>query len=259
MEPRGLDELVRLTTELLPAVVRRAFISAQSIAIDLKADQGRGVVVAATGAAAVAAAVPVPAADAVMLMPTQLGMLAGVTAVFGVDLSDEQAKKLISAVTAGSKVCRRSGKRWSSSSRSTSRWERPERDGRCALTGAMGEAYVRLCIEMLRREAAGKPMPDADMLEFFTSAYQGILRKSKQESGRAETAQPAVTAGPADRAPKAPPRSRAARPGAKPRSSVLAARSADGTPAKRTSSSRASGTKTAAKLSSRPRKPSADS
>jgi uncharacterized protein (DUF697 family) len=99
MEPRGLDELVRLTTELLPAAVRRAFISAQSIAIDLKADQGRGVVVAATGAAAVAAAVPVPAADAVMLMPIQLGMLAGVTAVFGVHLSDEQAKKLISAVT----------------------------------------------------------------------------------------------------------------------------------------------------------------
>jgi hypothetical protein len=119
MEPRGLDELVRLTTELLPAAVRRAFISAQSIAIDLKADQGRGVVVAATGAAAVAAAVPVPAADAVMLMPIQLGMLAGVTAVFGVDLSDEQAKKLISAVTGGQQGLQKIGQRWSSSSRST--------------------------------------------------------------------------------------------------------------------------------------------
>ena len=29
-----------------------------------------------------------------------------------------------------------------------------------ALTGALGEAYIRVCSEMLRRKAAGKPMPD---------------------------------------------------------------------------------------------------
>lgn len=257
LKPRGLDELVLLTTELLPAAVRRAFISAQRIAIDLKADQGRGVVVAATGAAAVAAAVPVPAADAVMLMPVQLGMLAGVTAVFGVDLSDEQAKKLIGAVTGGQQGVQKIGQKLAGQlARYVPGGNVLNATVAAALTGAMGEAYVRLCIEMLRREAAGKPMPDADMLKFFTSAYQGLLRKSK-ESGPTEAAHAAATTGPAAGPSKAPTRSRAARSGVKPRSSAPAAKSADGTSAKRTSrSSRASSAETAAKPSSRPSKPS---
>jgi uncharacterized protein (DUF697 family) len=260
LKPRGLDELVRLTTELLPAAVRRAFISAQSIAIDLKADQGRGVVAAATGAAAVAAAVPVPAADAVMLMPIQLGMLAGVTAVFGVDLSDEQAKKLIGAVTGGQQGLQKVGQQLVKQlAKYVPGGNVLNATVAAALTGAMGEAYVRLCIEILRREAAGKPMPDADMLKFFTAAYQGILRRSKPASGQAEAAQPAATATPQTGATKAPPRARAARAGTKPRGSESAAKSAGGTSAKRTSSSRASSTKTSAKPSSRPRKPSTDS
>jgi hypothetical protein len=47
------------------------------------------------------------------------------------------------------------------------------------LTGALGEAYVRLCAEMLRRQAAGRPMPDPEMIEFLMDMYGSLLRKTK--------------------------------------------------------------------------------
>ena len=43
---RGLEELVRLTNDVLPEAVRRAFVNAQGVVIDLKVDQSRAVVVA---------------------------------------------------------------------------------------------------------------------------------------------------------------------------------------------------------------------
>jgi hypothetical protein len=46
-----------------------------------------------------------------------------------------------------------------------------------ALTGALGEAYVRLCAEMLRRRAAGRPMPDPEMIDFLMDMHGSLLRK----------------------------------------------------------------------------------
>ena len=36
-----------------------------------------------------------------------------------------------------------------------------------------------MCSEMLRRKAAGKPMPEAEMLSQFVDAYETILRKPR--------------------------------------------------------------------------------
>ena len=58
LKPRGLEELVRLTNDLLPEAVRRAFTNAQGVVIDLKVDQSRAVVVGASATAAAAAAAP---------------------------------------------------------------------------------------------------------------------------------------------------------------------------------------------------------
>ena len=54
-------------------------------------------VVAASAAAAGAAAAPVPMADAMLLHPIQLGMLAGITAIFGLELSKDQTSGLLRA------------------------------------------------------------------------------------------------------------------------------------------------------------------
>jgi uncharacterized protein (DUF697 family)/GTPase SAR1 family protein len=173
---RGLEELVRLTNDVLPEAVRRAFVNAQGVVLDLKADQARAVVVAASAAAAGAAAAPVPMSDAVLLKPIQLGMLAGITAIFGVELSKDQTSGLLKAAV-GQGAIERAGK--------TLVMKLP--GGNVinaavagALTGALGEAYVRLCSEILRRQAQDKPMPDPDMVDFLMEVYNRLLRRASR-------------------------------------------------------------------------------
>ena len=50
-----------------------------------------------------------------------------------------------------------------------------------ALTGALGEAYVRLCAEILRRQAAGRPMPDPEMVDFLMDDVRQPAAKSQPD------------------------------------------------------------------------------
>jgi uncharacterized protein (DUF697 family)/GTP-binding protein EngB required for normal cell division len=180
---RGLEELVRLTDQVLPEAVRRAFVNAQGVVLDLKVDRARAVVVATSAAAAGAAAAPVPTSmsDAMLLRPLQLGMLAGITNIFGVELSNDQVLGLLKGAVgqggmekAGKKLVKELAKHLPGGNVVNATVA-------AALTGALGEAYVRLCAEMLRREAAGEPMPNAEMAAVFLDMYNNLLRKSSSE------------------------------------------------------------------------------
>src|SRR4051794_9915226 len=177
---RGLEELVRATNDVLPEAVRRAFVNAQGVVIDLKADQSRAAVVAASAAAAAAAAAPVPMSDAMLLRPIQLGMLAGITAIFGLELSKDQSRSLLKAAV-GQGSMELAGKRLVKELSSHVPGGNVLNAAVAgALTGALGEAYVRLCAELLRRKAAGKPIPDPEMTEFLLEMYNGLLRRSNR-------------------------------------------------------------------------------
>ena len=52
-----------------------------------KAQQAHTVIGAAATSAAAAAAIPIPFADALLLVPIQLSMLAGISVVFGLETS----------------------------------------------------------------------------------------------------------------------------------------------------------------------------
>jgi uncharacterized protein (DUF697 family)/GTP-binding protein EngB required for normal cell division len=186
IKPRGLEELVRITNELLPEAVRRAFINAQGVVIDLKVDQSRTVVVAATAAAAGAAAAPIPGSDAALLQPIQLGMLAGISAIFGIELSNEQVMKLVKSVIGQGGIQKLGKTLVKQLAKYVPGGNVLNATVAAALTGALGEAYIRLCAEALRREAAGKPMPDAEMLKYFTDAYEALLRKPGRTANGSE-------------------------------------------------------------------------
>jgi uncharacterized protein (DUF697 family)/GTPase SAR1 family protein len=183
LEPRGLEELVRLTNELLPEAVRRAFTNAQGVVVDLKIDQSRAVVVGATAAAAAAAAAPIPASDAMVLKPIQLGMLAGISAIFGTELSRDQLTSVLKSVI-GQGGMQRVGKRLVKElAKHVPGGNIANATVAAALTGALGEAYIRLSAEMFRRQAAGRPMPDAEMLRFFMDTYETLLRRPAGAGG----------------------------------------------------------------------------
>lgn len=177
---RGLEELVRRTNDILPEAVRRAFVNAQGVVLDLKVDQSRAVVVAASAAAAGAAAAPIPMSDAALLRPIQLGMLASITTVFGIDIKADKVLSLAKGLV-GQGGMEQAGKRL------VKELAKHVPGGNVVnaavagtLTGALGEAYIRLCAETLRRQADGRPLPDA---EFLLDAYRGLLAKRASPPG----------------------------------------------------------------------------
>lgn len=177
LAPMGLEELVERTNGILPEAVRRAFINAQGVVIQLKANQARGIVAALSVAAGGVGAAPIPVPDAAVLMPVQLGMLAGITAVFGIDMTNEGAGNLIRGLV-GSGGMTLAGRQLAMTLLKVIPGVNLINAGvATALTAALGEAYIQLCSEMLRRQAAGKPMPEAEMLPFLLDAYQKAFKK----------------------------------------------------------------------------------
>ncbi|HVW27038.1 MAG TPA: DUF697 domain-containing protein [Polyangiaceae bacterium] len=96
---RGLPELVDATMTVIPEGQRTAFAAAQRVSLDVKQRRARIVVASAATAAAAVGASPIPFADAVLLIPIQIGMLASISVTFGLDLDDAFLASLISSVT----------------------------------------------------------------------------------------------------------------------------------------------------------------
>ena len=177
IEPRGLEELIRLTHRILPEAVRRAFTNAQGLVISLKVDDARLIVAGSTAVAAGIGAAPIPVPDAWLLLPVQLGMLAGITASFGIDMSTDSTTKLVRGLV-GSGGISAVGRTMAGTLLKVVPGGGFITGGVAAgLTAALGEAHIQLCSELLRRQAAGQPMPDSEMLTFLLANYQRRFKR----------------------------------------------------------------------------------
>jgi uncharacterized protein (DUF697 family)/GTP-binding protein EngB required for normal cell division len=98
---KGLSELVDVTMEVVPEGHRNAFAAAQKASLSQKRSRAHIVVGTAATTAAAIGATPIPFSDAMLLVPVQIGMLASISAVFGLRLSEGFVATLVSsAVTA---------------------------------------------------------------------------------------------------------------------------------------------------------------
>ncbi len=100
--PMGLVELVELTSEVIPEGQRNAFSAAQRVSLDQKKARAHKVVLGAATAAATAAAAPIPGSDWFTIVPIQVGMLAGVSAAFGLPIQEGTLKTLVASAVTGS-------------------------------------------------------------------------------------------------------------------------------------------------------------
>lgn len=184
ISPRGLEELVERTNDILPEAVRRAFANAQGVVIRLKANQARAVIGTSTVAAAGIGAVPIPIPDAAVLMPVQLGMIASINAIFGIETSSDRAVNLIRGLVGQGGIAVVGRQIAANLLKVIPGVSVINASVAAALTAALGEAYIQLCTEMLRRQAAGKPMPEADMLPFLLDAYQKAFKKPRSRKNK---------------------------------------------------------------------------
>ena len=95
VEPYGLERLIELTLQLVPEETHRAFINAQQIDLDLKVKQARSWAHTYVSTAFGVGFVPIPVADATLLIPMQITMLAHLSAIFGVSLDKAQLVSLV--------------------------------------------------------------------------------------------------------------------------------------------------------------------
>ena len=96
-KPRGVAELAQLISDAIPEGVREAFAAIQCANLDLKKKKAHSIVIGAAAGAAAIGAVPIPSSDAALLVPEQIAMMAGITAVFGIPVDKATLTAILSA------------------------------------------------------------------------------------------------------------------------------------------------------------------
>lgn len=167
----GLTDLVEATMELIPEAFQRAFAAAQKASLDHKKNGAHKVVVGAAATAGGIGAVPIPFADAAALVPIQIGMIAGISKVFGLDLSQQFLGTLVAAMagTTGATFAGRAivagllklipgvGSVAGSAIAATTA---------AALTTMLGELYIAVLAKLFADSGGDAPAPDDIAREF---------------------------------------------------------------------------------------------
>lgn len=106
----GLNKLATLMSYVIPEAVQKTFVALQCANMELKKEKARAVVAASAATAAATGAAPIPFADAALLVPEQISMLAGITAVYGIPVQKTSLVAIIAATlgTTGTTVLGRS-------------------------------------------------------------------------------------------------------------------------------------------------------
>lgn len=171
LAPMGLEQLVFATAELVPEGQRRAFAASQKASIAYKKTAARRVVVAFSTSAAGIVATPIPFADAFLLVPNQVAMLATISATFGLDLTKTFLATL-AASAAGSSSATFLGRSLVVNAlklipgAGSAAGAAIGAGAASALTAALGELYIQVLSELFERNE-GEPPSAEDVARAF--------------------------------------------------------------------------------------------
>ncbi|WP_448574040.1 DUF697 domain-containing protein [Trichothermofontia sp.] len=171
----NLKDLVDLTMQVVPEGLKRAFTAAQKVDIELKKTKSHTIVAGAAASAAGIAAVPIPFSDAIGLVPIQVGMLAGISATFGLSMDKSLLTTMLGSIIAGTggtvakrfivsgllKMFPGAGSVVGGTIAATTA---------AAITTAFGTAYITV-LDMLFLQNNGKPPTSEEVVEAFKTQY----------------------------------------------------------------------------------------
>lgn len=83
----GLDKLIDIMSEALPDELQDTLQNIQKASLEAKKKYAHGVVATAVAAAFGEGFAPIPFSDAILLIPTQVTMIASITVIFGLNIS----------------------------------------------------------------------------------------------------------------------------------------------------------------------------
>ena len=94
----GLQELLEATFATAPEAARRALTAAQLIDRERKRQEAGSVITAAAGSAMATGVTPIPFSDAAILVPLQIGMIAKISATYGLRLPQGRLASLVASM-----------------------------------------------------------------------------------------------------------------------------------------------------------------
>ncbi len=182
----GLDTLISIMEEVLPEELEDTLSNVQKASLDLKIKKSQAAVATAAATAAGIGAAPIPFADAAVLIPTEITMIASITAFFGFELSKSVLTSLVSSVvgTAGatflgrtvvSNLCKLipgvgtvAGGAISGATASL-------------MTTALGEAYIGIMVAMFKGEIKEKDLQTEAGRKRLAELFKEKLQKKRTQ------------------------------------------------------------------------------
>lgn len=183
----GLDTLIDIVNNVIPEALRNTLAAVQKANLKMKLRKANAIVATAAAAAAATGAIPIPFTDAAVLVPEQIGMIASITAVFGIPIEKATLTALLSATigTVGTTVM---GKTVVSGLLKMIPGVGSVAGGvisasvAAALTAALGEAYIAIMMMVSKGEMSVSELDTAEGKAKISSIFKsklGLKRNSK--------------------------------------------------------------------------------
>jgi len=182
----GGDNLIEFTLNVLPEAAQKAFINAQRASLKTKRIKSQAIVGATVAASFTEGFSPIPFSDAVLLVPTQIGMIASITAVYGLRIDKSTISAIITSLvgTSGATIL---GKTIAANliklipGAGTAIGGLISGATASALTTALGETYI-VIMEMLSK---GEISQNDIKTKKFTEFIRGVFKsKSNEEKNK---------------------------------------------------------------------------
>ena len=185
----GLDSLISVMEEVLPEELEDTLSNVQKANLELKIKKSHAAVATAAATAAGIGAAPIPFADAAVLIPTEITMIASITAFFGFELSKSVITSLVSSVvgTAGATFFGRTVV--------SNLFKLIPGAGTVAggvisgataslMTTALGEAYIGIMIAMFKGEIKENDLLTHEGKTRITKLFKENLKKFKNDQSK---------------------------------------------------------------------------
>ena len=185
----GMDTLIDIVNNVIPEALRNTLAAVQKANLKMKKRKANAIVAASAAAAAATGAIPIPFTDAAVLVPEQIGMIASITAVFGIPVEKATVTALLSATigTVGTTVMGKtvvSGLLKMIPGVGTVAGGVISASVAAALTAALGEAYIAIMMMVSRGEMKVSDLDTDEGKAKITQIFKSKLAIKRNPKGR---------------------------------------------------------------------------
>lgn len=180
----GLDTLIDVMAEVLPVELQNTLQNVQKASLESKKKASQAIVAAAVAGSFGEGFAPIPFSDAALLVPTQVGMIAGITVIFGLDINKSFLTSFVSA-TIGSAGATVLGKTIVSNLLKLIPGIGTVAGGLISgttaglLTTALGEAYIKIMEMVFKGELSKEDLYSEDGQNTMTQLFKTELKKKR--------------------------------------------------------------------------------